>query len=97
MARRHNAEIQLKLYIWKKVDNRYYVEPDDLFAAIADGGTDEAERKKRMGVGYKYIQELIDGALFDAQTISFVEHGIRRHEEVPRPTHSYPAIDHFKK
>ena len=83
MKRKNDAPIKLKLSIWKKVDNLYYVEPDDLFAAIADGGTNEEERRKRMGVGFKHIQELIDGEHLDIYTISFVENGIMKHDFKP--------------
>lgn len=79
---RHSRLPELKLEIWKKDGNLYYVEKDDLLAAIAAGGLTDHELKRHMGVGHSYIQDLLDGKRLSVWSISFVEHGILRHKEV---------------
>lgn len=91
MVRTQSKLPVLKLDIWKKDGNLYFVVKDELLSAIAVGNKSNEELQREMQHGYKYIQELLDGGRISIWAAAFVEYGIIRRTEYIK-TATYPPI-----
>lgn len=74
--RRHIASPRFGLSIWKADGKLWFAEAADLKAAIDSSGVDEIQIQKRMGHGYHYIQDILDGKRIDGWAIVHIEYGI---------------------
>jgi hypothetical protein len=90
MARRFKAQPPIKLNFWKRDGKLWFAEPADLEAVIKQSGLSDKEIQKRMGAGYKYIQEVLDGKRIDGWAVSHIEWGINSDLLSTTPMHSWP-------
>lgn len=92
MARRFKAKPPIKWPLWKQDGKLWYANPADLKVIIEKSGLSTATIQKRMGVGYKHIQEILDGKHVDGWAVSHIEWGLNT-EPVSTPMHSSPPIE----
>lgn len=81
-GRRTKAKPPIKLPIWKKDGNLWCADPAELRRVIAESGVADSIIQKRMGYGYRHIQEIFDGKSIDGWAVAHIEYGISEEKEV---------------
>ena len=82
MSRRCNYKPEFKFSIWKPDGKFWYVDRADMEAAIRRSCRDEDDLLKRLGAGYHYLEDLLNGKRLDKWSILHVEWGITPESEI---------------
>ena len=91
MPRRFRPTPPIKMAFWKAEGKLWYAEPKDLLEAIEASGHSHKLIQTRMGAGYHYIQDILDGKRIDGWAVCQIEWGLSPEREGLNP-HSWPPI-----
>jgi len=89
VSRRYNLEPRFTLSIWKKDGTLWYADPDSLRAIIQSEGVPDSDIRARMGHGYFYIQDILDGKRIGKWAVKHIEFGILQSERNPNGPTGY--------
>lgn len=76
MKRRVNYTPKPQLDCWIKAGALYRADTDKLRALIAERGIQEEEIRRKMGHGFHYLKEALDGQELNINAIQMIEYGI---------------------
>jgi hypothetical protein len=76
MARRFKATAPIKMAFWKPNGKLWYAVVADLENAIRISGHSDAILRNRLGAGYHYTQDILDGKRIDGWAVSHIEWGL---------------------
>jgi hypothetical protein len=90
MARRFKPQPPIKMSFWKRDGKFWYAEPSDIQEAIARSGVPEKLIRERMGAGYHYIQDILEGKRLEGWSIAHIEWGLSPKIKPASTPHSWP-------
>jgi hypothetical protein len=73
MKSKSKATPKIELPFWKKDGNLWYADPTDIELAVIKCGLDEDGLRRRLGAGYHYLAEAMQGKRFDGWTASHLD------------------------
>jgi hypothetical protein len=82
MSRRSDYKPKFEMPFWKADGKFWYAEKGDLEAAIKRSCRTEEDLTKRLGAGFHYLKDLLDGKRLDNWAILHVEFGIKPECEI---------------
>lgn len=82
MARRYDYVPKFEMSFWKPDGKLWYAERADLEAALQRSCRTEDDLIKRLGAGFHYIQDLLEGKRLEKSAIMHVEWGIKPESEI---------------
>ena len=77
MRKRSKAHPKLELPLWKRDGSMYFVDPPELQIAIRNSQNSDEVIRKRMGYGYRHIEEALQGKRIDEWAASHIEWGLK--------------------
>lgn len=92
MKRRVNHTPKPELSIWKQEGKLYRADPKELLTEIDKHQVPMDEMKRRMGHGFHYVADALEGKALDIWAVKHIELGI-----LPEKTHNYHPPGYEKK
>lgn len=82
MARRYDANPRFKLDIWQNEGTLWFNDPNALRSIIERENVPNEEVRARMGYGFLYLQDALEGKRSGRWAVIHIEYGILKHELV---------------
>jgi len=76
MTRRFDTTPRFKLDIWQKEGTLWFADPNALRSIIEQENVPNEEVRARMGYGYLYLQDALNGKRIGRWAVIHIEHGI---------------------
>lgn len=89
MSRRYDGTPRFKLDIWQQQGTLWFTNPKVLSAIIENENIPNEEVRARMGHGYLYLQDALEGKPIGRWAVLHIEYGILRHNHVTNTPTAY--------